>query len=132
MKIAAVELHRTLQLFDGPGRGAFLLRLARLRQSLLELLHVECNRSCRQANLLGVDLKQAIGLREVMAEIVEHVAHVGPGLSLGRVRPQQKGEMLARLRCVPVEQEIDEERLRPRDPDTFNRLPSRRETESAE
>jgi len=40
--------------------------------------------------------------------------------------------MLTRLRCVPVEQEIDEECLCPRAPDTFDRLPSRGETESAE
>jgi hypothetical protein len=49
-----------------------------------------------------------------MPQRVQEVTEVRPRLWLGRIRPEQKGEVLTWLRRVPVEQEIREERLRAR------------------
>lgn len=38
------------------------------------------------------------------------MAQVGPRLRLGRVRPEEKGEALPRLRRVPVREEVRQER----------------------
>jgi hypothetical protein len=59
-------------------------------------------------------LEEAVGVREGAAEIVEHVTQVRPRLPLGRVGPQQERQPLPRLRRVPVQQEVGEQRLRPR------------------
>ena len=55
-------------------------------------------------------LQVAVQAGEGAAEGVEHVAEVGPGLGLGRVRPQQEGQPLARLGRLAVEQQVGEQR----------------------
>jgi hypothetical protein len=84
------------------------------------------------SNFLSIDVQEPIGLGERVPEIVQQVAQVGPGLPLGGVGPEKEGEMVTRVRGVSVEQEIDEQCLRPGASDALHRLPSGRETETAE
>ena len=55
-------------------------------------------------------LQVAVQAGEGAAEGVEQVAEVGPGLRLGRVRPQQEGQPPARLGRLAVEQQVGEQR----------------------
>jgi len=54
-------------------------------------------------------VEEAVWLRESVAEVVKHMAQVRACLRLGRVGPEQEGEMLSRLRGGAVEQEVSEE-----------------------
>ena len=56
-------------------------------------------------------VEEPISLRQGMAEGMQHVPQVRARLGLGRVRPEQKGEMLAWLRRITVEQEVGKQRL---------------------
>jgi hypothetical protein len=100
-KVAAVAVHGLLQRVP--------------RQRVLELGDVQPERRH------GPPLQRArrhveepVGLRQRPPQVVEHVAQVRPRLTLGRVGPQQEREMLPRLRRVAVEQQVREQRLRPR------------------
>lgn len=60
----------------------------------------------------GRDLDELVGLGA--AQGVQHVPEVGPRLRLGGVGPQQVRDPLTRLRRLPVQHEVGEQRLRPR------------------
>jgi hypothetical protein len=48
-----------------------------------------------------------------MPETVNQIPEVRSGLSLGRIGPQHEGKVLARLRRLPMQEEICQQRLNP-------------------
>jgi hypothetical protein len=59
-------------------------------------------------------LQEPVRVGQRAPELVEHVAQVRAGLRLGRVGPQQERQPLPRLRRVPVEHQVGEQRPGPR------------------
>ena len=53
-------------------------------------------------------------MRDGAAQMVQELSEVGSRLRLGRVRPQNERQVLARLRCVSMKKEIGEKRLQAR------------------
>ena len=66
-----------------------------------------------QSGLKPEQIEEVIGLGEGASQVVQHMAQVGAGLRLGRVRPEAERDLLPRLRRVPMDQEVGEEGLRP-------------------
>jgi hypothetical protein len=58
-------------------------------------------------------LQEPVGTGQGAPQDVQQMAQVGPRLGLARVGPEQVGQALARLRRIPVEQQIGEQRLGP-------------------
>jgi hypothetical protein len=103
-QIARVRVDRGAQPGDwvllGPG------------ERLVERGHVQPERRVRAPpQRPRAHVEVAIGVRQRMAQPVQHVAQVRAGLRLGGVRPQQESEALARLGRVAVQQQVGEERL---------------------
>ena len=85
-----------------------------LRQCPLELLDVQPQRDVRApVERARPDLDQAIRVRQRAAQGVQHLAQVGLRLALGRTGPQQERQALPRLRRVPVQQQVGEQRFGP-------------------
>jgi hypothetical protein len=57
------------------------------------------------------DVEKAIRIGQGATQGVEQVAEIRARLRLGRIGPEQKGETLARLRRVPMEEEVGEQRF---------------------
>jgi hypothetical protein len=60
------------------------------------------------------DVEEAIGVGQRAPQVVQDLAQVRPRLGLGGVGPEQEGEALARLRRVAVDEQVGEQRFRPR------------------
>jgi hypothetical protein len=59
-------------------------------------------------------LEEPVDLGKGPAEVVQDMAKIRARLRLGRVGPQQERQAPAGLRRIPVEQQVGEQRLRPR------------------
>jgi hypothetical protein len=57
------------------------------------------------------DMEEPVRIRQGSAEKMEHVPEVGPGLRFGRVGPQEKRQVLSRLRRVTMQEQVGEKRL---------------------
>jgi hypothetical protein len=77
-------------------------------------------------------LQEPVGLAQGAPQVVEQVAQVGQGLRLGGVGPQQERQPLPPLRRVLVEQQVGQQRLRPRGPQRRQGGPAMTELEPAE
>jgi len=133
VEVPVIEAYGPLQVFECVREGALLLSLARVLQVGLELGDVQGNHgSVPPANFLGIDVQESILVGEGVPEIVQHMAEVGPGLPFGGVRPEKEGKSLPPLGRIPVEQKVNEQRLRPGASHALHRLPSGREAETAE
>ena len=69
---------------------------------------------------MGVCAKKAICIRKRLAELKDELSQVIPGLGLGRIRPKQKSDLLARLRRICMENEISKDRLQARRIEAYN------------
>ena len=69
---------------------------------------------------LAVSIQVAAGIGQRAPQVVDLLAQVGTRLGLGRVGPEQKGQVLSRLGCFPVEEEVGQQRLQARGVDAFD------------
>jgi hypothetical protein len=109
-QVAPVELDRLAEGGDaavgravGPGQGG------------LEGVDVQPGRPVRPPlQRPRGHLEEPVEVGQGLAEVVQHVAQVGPGLRLAGVGPEQEGQALPGLGRLPVQQQVGEQRLRPR------------------
>jgi hypothetical protein len=110
-EVAAVELDRFPQIGEGVARGCRL----HPRHRLLEGGDIEPERSARPPlQRPRRRLEVPVGIGQGPSQVMEQVAQIGPRLRLGRVGPEAEGELLPRLRRLPVQHQIGQERLSPR------------------
>ncbi|HEV2583285.1 MAG TPA: hypothetical protein VGT44_20665 [Ktedonobacteraceae bacterium] len=84
-------------------------------QRLLKLAHIEAERRIRAPlQRLGVCVHKMASFRECLLQAMHQLAQVGARLGFGRVRPEQKGEVVASLGCIAMEHEIGQQRSQAR------------------
>ena len=127
-QVARVQLDRFLE------RGELAIRVPlRPRDRRLEGRDVEPDgRIGPPLQHAWRDVEEPVDIRQRVSQVAEDVAEIGPRLGLGRLGPEEEREPLPRMRRVPAEEEVGEQRLDPRGLDRRGRGITVPEVEFAE
>jgi hypothetical protein len=67
-------------------------------------------------------VQETIGVGQGATQLMQRLAQVGAGLGLAGVRPEEKREVLAQLRGVPMQDQVGEQRMQAWSVDAGDRL----------
>ena len=82
---------------DGVGEGGSSSRVLCLKYGGLKVGYVECKRPIgRPLYSLRIGEEKLVGLWKIAAKIIELFTQIGERLRLGRIRPKEKRQMVAR------------------------------------
>src|SRR5258708_6583678 len=73
-----------------------------------------------------------VGIGEHLPQVMKRLAQIHMRLGLGRIRPQEKGQVRASLGSSPVQHEVGEQRLQPRYMNRRHRVVTQNQEEIAE
>jgi hypothetical protein len=79
-----------------------------------------------------IDIEKAISFRKGVSETVEEIAQVSKRLILGRIRPEEERQAMARRGRLAVEQEVGQQRLEAGGIDRRQRLITEQEPEATQ